>query len=134
MRQNELEKKQLEMASIVKILNSQIEELDWIHTQKAQVLESLNNIYNSQDLDVITISNSDGYLAKLGNDEKKQNRVIENSKNILRIKQLEITELYKKVKVLEKLKEKQEKEYYKSIEMKEAKEVDDIVTTRYKVS
>lgn len=134
MRQKELEKKQLEMASIVKVLNSQIEQLEWIHSQEANALTSLESICNAQILDVTTISSSNGYLAKLGNDEKKQLKVIENTRNMLKMKQLEINEAYKKVKVLEKLKEKQEKEYYKAFEEKSAKEIDDIVTTRYKVS
>lgn len=134
MRQKELEKKQLEMASIVKVLNSQIEQLEWIHSQEANALTSLESICNAQILDVTTISSSNGYLAKLGNDEKKQLKVIENTRNMLKMKQLEINEAYKKVKVLEKLKEKQEKEYYKAFEEKSAKEIDDIATTRYKVS
>ena len=74
------------------------------------------------------------FLAKLGNEAKKQIRIIENSKNIMRMKQLEINEAYKKVKVLEKLKEKQEEEYYRTFEERTAKEIDDIVTARYKVS
>ena len=49
-------------------------------------------------------------------------------------KQQEINEVYKKVKSLEKLKEKQEQEYYTNIEQKISKEIDDIVTSRYKVS
>ena len=118
MRQKELEKKQLEMASIVKVLNSQIEQLEWIHSQEANALTSLESICNAQILDVTTISSSNGYLAKLGNDEKKQLKVIENTRNMLKMKQLEINEAYKKVKVLEKLKEKQEKEYYKAFEEK----------------
>lgn len=134
MRQKELEKKQQEMASIVKMLNSQIEELEWIHSQETQVLTSLENICNAQILDVTTISSSNGYLAKLGNDVRKQMMVIENTRNIMKMKQLEINEIYKKVKVLEKLKEKQEEAYYKAFEVKQAKEIDDIITTRYKVS
>ena len=134
MRQKELEKKQLEMASIVKALNSQIEVLERINAQSAQVLTSLEGIYSSQTLDITTISNSNGYLTKLGNEAKKQTQIINNTQNMLKMKQAEVGEAYKQVKVLEKLKEKQEKEYYKSFQKKEAKEIDDIVTTRYKVS
>ncbi len=134
MRQKELEEKQQEMANIVKKLNLQIEELEQIHSKEAQTLTSLEDICNSPMLDITTISSSNGYLIKLGHEEKKQIRIIENTKLILKAKQMEISEAYKKVKVLEKLKEKQEKEYYKNIETKAAKEIDDIVTTRYKVS
>lgn len=134
MRQKELEKKQQEMASIVKILNSQIEELELINSRSAQVLTSLEDICSAPYLDVATISGSNGYLVKLGVDAKKQAMVIQNTRNIMKMKQMEINEAYKKVKVLEKLKEKQEKAYYKAFEEKTAKEIDDIVTTRYKVS
>ncbi len=134
MRQKELEQKQQEMANIVKKLNLQIEELEQIHSKEAQTLTSLEDICNSPMLDITTISSSNGYLIKLGHEAKKQIRIIENTKLILKAKQMEISEAYKKVKVLEKLKEKQEKEYYKNIETKAAKEIDDIVTTRYKVS
>lgn len=134
MRQKELEQKQQEMANIVKKLNLQIEELEQIHSKEAQTLTSLENICNSPMLDITTISSSNGYLIKLGHEEKKQLRIIENTKIILKAKQKEINEAYKKVKVLEKLKEKQEKEYYRNIEIKAEKEIDDIVTTRYKVS
>lgn len=134
MRQKELEQKQQEMANIVKKLNLQIEELEQIHSKEAQTLTSLENICNSPILDITTISSSNGYLIKLGHEEKKQLRIIENTKIVLRAKQKEINEAYKKVKVLEKLKEKQEKEYYRNIEIKAEKEIDDIVTTRYKVS
>lgn len=133
MRQKELEKKQQEMASIVKILNSQIEELERINSQSAQVLTSLEDICSAPTIDITMISGSNGYLIKLEVEAKKQNQVIQNTRNIMRMKQLEINEIYKKVKVLEKLKEKQEKAYYKAFEEKAAKEIDDIVTTRYKV-
>lgn len=132
-RQKELEKKQQEMASIVKVLNSQIEELEKINSQSEQVLASLENICTAPVLDITTISGSNGYLVKLAADAKKQGMVIQNTRNIMKMKQLELNEAYKKLKILEKLKEKQEKAYYRSYEEKAEKEIDDIVTTRYKV-
>lgn len=134
MRQKELEKKQQEMASIVKKLNAQMEELEFMKSKEVQTLNSLDSICNSSTLDLTTISSSNGYLIKLSNEVKKQLMIIENTKVILKAKQLEIAEAYKKVKVLEKLKEKQEEAYYKEYEVKLAKEIDDIATTRYKVS
>ncbi len=134
MRQKELEQKQQEMASIVKKLNTQIEELEFLHAQEAQAITSLESICNETTLDITTITGSNGFLMKVGNEVKKQLRVIQNTRVILKAKQLEVQEAYKKVKVLEKLKEKQEKAYYKEFEVKAAKEIDDIVTTRYKVS
>jgi len=134
MREKELEDKQQEMASIVKVLNDQIEELQKIQTREKDILASLDQMYNSEEIDILTISGSKNFLIKLANDGKNQNRIIQNTRNIIKIKQQEINEAYKKVKVLEKLKEKQEKEYYQAFEKKEAMEIDDLVTTRYKVS
>ena len=133
MRQKELEKKQLEMASIVKILNKQIEDLEWLHSQENQTLASLEEIYTATSLDLTSISTSNAYLNKLGNDVKKQIKIVQNTRHILSLKQQEVNEAYKKVKILEKLKEKQEEEYYKEFEDKAAKEIDDISTSRYKV-
>lgn len=132
MRQQELEKKQQEMASIQKMLNEQTKKMEEIQAQEVQILKSLEDVCGTESLDITTISNSNGFLEVLGNEEKKQTRVIENTKNILNHKQIEVKDAYIKVKTLEKLKEKQEKEYYLSFEVKEAKEIDDIVTTRYK--
>ena len=58
---------------------------------------------------------------------------IENTKKVLKIKQNEVNEALKEVKVLEKLKETQSEKFYKAIEKKEAEEIDDIATTRYRL-
>lgn len=134
MREKELEQRQQEMASIVKTLNSQQQELDRIHTRENEILTSLDTMYNSSNIDILLVSGSKNFLLKLSNDAKNQMKVIENTKAIMHMKQIEINEAYKKVKVLEKLKEKQEKAYYQKFEKKEAMEIDDLVTTRYKVS
>ena len=49
------------------------------------------------------------------------------------MKQEAVNEALKDVKVLEKLKEKQSQKFYKDIEMKEANEIDDISTARYRL-
>jgi len=48
------------------------------------------------------------------------------------LKQLEVTDALKEVKILEKLKETQEKKFYQEILYTEAKELDDIASTRFK--
>ena len=134
MRQKELEEKQQELASIITVLNKQQSELDNIIACENQILASVNDMVQSESLDIESISNNNNYLVKLANDAKNQTLVIENTKREMVKKQQEINEVYKKVKSLEKLKEKQEQEYYTNIEQKLSKEVDDIVTSRYKVS
>ena len=134
MRQKELEEKQQELASIITVLNKQQSELDNIIACENQILSSVNDMVQSESLDIESISNNNNYLVKLANDAKNQTLVIENTKREMVKKQQEINEVYKKVKSLEKLKEKQEQEYYTNIEQKISKEIDDIVTSRYKVS
>lgn len=134
MRQKELEEKQQELASIITVLNKQQSELDNIIACENQILASVNDMVQSESLDIESISNNNNYLVKLANDAKNQTLVIENTKREMVKKQQEINEVYKKVKSLEKLKEKQEQEYYTNIEQKISKEIDDIVTSRYKVS
>ena len=63
----------------------------------------------------------------------QQEHNIENTKKALRVKQEAVNEALKDVKVLEKLKEKQSQKFYKDIEMKEANEIDDISTARYRL-
>ena len=134
MRQKELEEKQQELASIITVLNKQQSELDNIIACENQILASVNDMVQSESLDIESISNNNNYLVKLANDAKNQTLVIENTKREMVKKQQEINEVYKKVKSLEKLKEKQEQKYYTNIEQKISKEIDDIVTSRYKVS
>ena len=122
------------MASIITVLNKQQSELDNIIACENQILASVNDMVQSESLDIESISNNNNYLVKLANDAKNQTLVIENTKREMVKKQQEINEVYKKVKSLEKLKEKQEQEYYTNIEQKISKEIDDIVTSRYKVS
>lgn len=128
MRQKELEEKQQELASIITVLNKQQSELDNIIACENQILASVNDMVQSESLDIESISNNNNYLVKLANDAKNQTLVIENTKREMVKKQQEISEVYKKVKSLEKLKEKQEQEYYTNIEQKISKEIDDIVT------
>ena len=63
----------------------------------------------------------------------QQEHNIENTKKALRVKKEAVNEALKDVKVLEKLKEKQSQKFYKDIEMKEANEIDDISTARYRL-
>ena len=133
MREKFLEQKQLEMAKVLSVLNIQIQKLENLLSQKETTRNSLENIYaTSEELDIFGITNYKNFLSKLINDVKIQEGTIENTKNILKFKQMEVNEAHKEVKILEKLKEKQEKKFYQHYEYVQAKEIDDIATTRYK--
>lgn len=132
MREKVLEKKQLEMAKIINVLNEQIQKLEDLLSKKENTRNSLESIYEREDnLDILEITNYKNYLSKIINDVKVQEGIIENTKVILQSKRCEVNEALKEVKVLEKLKEKQEKSFYQHYEYVQSKEIDDIASTRY---
>jgi flagellar FliJ protein len=133
MREKKLEEKRLEMAKIIAQLNEQIQKQEELITKVETSQKSLENIYEgSEELDILEIRNYKDFLAKVASDIKTQEETIKKTRNSLRFKQLEVTEALKEVKVLEKLKETQEKKFYQHYEYVQAKEIDDIATTRYK--
>lgn len=132
MREKVLEEKQLEMAKILHVLNDQINALENLLSKKEATKTSLERIYEGEaNLDILEITNYKNYLSKIINDAKFQERIIENTKMILHSKRCEVNEALKEVKVLEKLKEKQEAKFYQHYEYVQAKEIDDIASTRY---
>lgn len=93
----------------------------------------LRKIYTSgEELDIFEVTNYKNFIGKVANNVRVQNGVIENTRNILKVKQLEVNAALKEVKVLEKLKEKQEAKFYEHLNYLEMKELDDIASTRYK--
>lgn len=135
MREKKLEDKRREMALIISKLNDQNQYLENLFLKQENARNSLENIYSSgQELDILEITNYKDYLGKVINDAKKQEEVIKQTKSMLRIKQLEVTEALKAVKILEKLKETQERKFYQHYEYVQAKEIDDIASTRYRKS
>lgn len=133
MREKKLEDKRREMAKVIAQLNEQNAVLQGFTTRKEQVKNNLENIYSSgETLDILEITNYKNYLGKVTVDIKNQEKVIEKTQYLLKFKQLEVTEALKEVKVLEKLKETQEKKFYNHVNYVEAKELDDIASTRFK--
>lgn len=133
MREKKLEEKRKEMAVVIAKLNEQNEQMETLKQTQSKVLGSLENIYESgQELDILEITNYKGYFGRLIVEIKNQEEVIKKTEDLLRVKKLFVTEALKEVKVLEKLKEKQEKDFYKQYEYIQAKEIDDIASTRYR--
>jgi len=132
MREKFLEEKQLEMAKIADMLNKQITKLEGLSSKKDNTRRDLERIYeNGEALDIFGITNYKNFLGKITNDIKIQEKLISDIRSILKVKQSEVNEAYKEVKVLEKLKEKQETKFYRHIEYVQAQEIDDISSTRY---
>lgn len=133
MREKKLEDKRREMAIVIAKLNEQIEYLEMLLARQSSAKDYLEDIYKSgKELDIIEITNYKDYLGKVIIDAKNQEQIIEKTKYLLRFKQFEVSEALKQVKILEKLKEKQESKFYQHYEYVQAKEIDDIASTRYK--
>lgn len=131
MREKELEQRRIEAAKILSVLNQQEEKLSNIIQSQHLNTEQMENLYTLDSLDIQQIENHRGYGLKLIVDEKNQERLIANTKAILERKQIEVREAHKKAEILKKLKEKQEKEYYKEFLDAETKELDDITSARF---
>ena len=131
MRKNELEQRQMEAAKILAALKKQEYELQQIIDSQNQNSEQMEALYTLNTLDIQQIEAHKAYGLKLIIDAKNKERIIANTKLLFEKKQVEVREAHKKVEVLKKLKEKQEKEYYKNFLDLEIKEVDDITSARF---
>lgn len=132
-REKKLEDKRLEMAKVIAKLNEQNEHLEGLIGKKELARESLEKIYSSgEELNILEITNYKDFIGRMITESKNQELLIERTKALLKLKQMEVTNALKEVKVLEKLKETQEKKFYQHYEYVQAKEIDDIATTRYK--
>ena len=132
-REKTLEDKRLEMAQVIQLLNEQQEGLERLMAKQASYKDELESLSLEDDLNVFSLANFKNYMVILQGQITQQEHTIENTKKALRVKQDAVNEALKDVKVLEKLKEKQSQKFYKDIEMKEANEIDDISTTRYRL-
>ncbi len=132
-REKTLEDKRLEMAQVIQLLNEQQEGLERLIAKQTSYKYELESLSLEDDLNVFALANFKNYMVNLQEQITQQEHNIENTKKALRVKQEAVNEALKDVKVLEKLKEKQSQKFYKDIEMKEANEIDDISTARYRL-
>ena len=134
MREKELEQRQMEMAKILTALQAQEEKLQGIFQAQRNNTSELEALHSAEELDVMQIEGHRNFGIKLVTDAQNQERIIANTKSILQRKQQEVKEVHQKVEVLKKLKEKQEKEFYKEFLQAEMKEIDDITSARFRLS
>ena len=134
LKEKALEDKRLEMAKFIKLLNDYQEELYTLEQEFQACKQSMEEISNtSENVNISELAGYNSYLFQLEQKIKDKQITIENTRKVLKIKQNEVNEALKDVKVLDKLKETQSKKFYDSIYKKEAEEIDDIVGARYKV-
>ena len=87
MREKELEQRQMEMAKIVTALNAQQEKLQNIFLAQTKNSEELEGLYTAGELDIVQIEGHRDFGIKLISDAKNQERIIANTKSILKMKQ-----------------------------------------------
>lgn len=133
MRENELEQRQMEAAKIMAKLREQEARREEIIQSQIRNDEQMENLYTLDSIDIQQLEGHRDYGLKLMVDVANQERVIANTKAILERKMVEVREAHKKVEILKKLKEKQEKQYYKEFLDSEMKELDDITSARFSI-
>ena len=122
------------MAKVIKRLNLLNETLEELKGNQEKLTNELNAIYETNKIDIGAIQTYKDYISKLYNDIRIQEKNISDWNKILYVKQKEVSEALKQVKILEKLKEKEEKKFKDHINYLEEKEADDMATTRYKAN
>ena len=131
-KENKLNEKLVELAQIQQILSDEEEKLDVLNVRKNKAYEELIQIYSLEKaLDIQEVCNYKGFLGKISVEINQQKERIENVMFFVREKQKEVNEALKEKKILENLKEKDKNRYYNNLLKQEAKELDDIASTRY---
>ena len=111
MRENELEQRQMEAAKIMSVLKEQEAKLNSIIQSQTRNNDQMEALYTLSTLDIQQLEAHRDFGLKLMVDIGNQERVIANTNAILARKMAEVREAHKNGEILEKLKEKQEKQY-----------------------
>ena len=125
-----LEDERLKLAGIISVLESQKDILLEMNEKKEYLEAQLENITNSQVLDIQNVVGYKNFLNRTTQDIKMQFEIIKKTQFELEEQQIKVNEAYREVKVLEKLKEKQYKNFLFEYEQTQIKEIDDITISR----
>lgn len=132
LKEKRLEDERLRLAGIISTLESQKDVLLEMNDKKEYLQTQLETITNSSVLEIQTIVGYKNYLIQIDQDIKMQFEIIKKTQFELDEQQQRVNEAYKEVKVLEKLKEKQYKNFLFEFEQTQIKELDDITISRQK--
>lgn len=127
-----LEDERLKLAGIISVLEAQKDILLEMNEKKQSLELKLNEILNSETLDIQSVEWYKNYIKQVSDDIKMQFEIIKKTQTELEQQQQKVNSAYKDVKVLEKLKEKQYKNFMYEFEQAQTKELDDITLSRYK--
>ena len=103
-----------------------------MNEKKENLEKELSDLLNNQVLDIQFTVNYKSYIKQLSDDIKTQFEVIKRTQSELSEQQKKVSEAYREVKILEKLKEKQYKDFLFEYEQSQIKEIDDITSARQK--
>lgn len=131
-REKKLEDERLKLAEILSKLETQKDILLEMNEKKENLEKELSDLLNNQVLDIQFTVNYKGYIKQLSDDIKTQFEVIKRTQSELSEQQKKVSEAYREVKILEKLKEKQYKDFLFEYEQNQIKEIDDITSSRQK--
>ena len=130
LKEKKLEDERLKLAGIISVLESQKDILLEMNEKKEYLEAQLENITNSQVLDIQHVVGYKNFLNRTTQDIKMQFEIIKKTQFELEEQQIKVNEAYREVKVLEKLKEKQYKNFLFEYEQTQIKEIDDITISR----
>ncbi len=131
LREKELQEKQIECSKIKFLLKSQTDVLDEIVFSIESAKKSLENLINSKNLDITLIESNKVFVKTRTFDKENQKKLIQYTEDLLDKKNNELLDVMRKKTMLEKLKEKDFREYMKNIDSTERKELDEVGLMRY---
>jgi flagellar FliJ protein len=127
-----LEEKLLELSKVQRGLQEAIEKQKTLESYQLEINQALLRVFQSgNDLDLIEVQRYKDFINKLIVDISNQKVVVQNINKLLQVKRKEVNEVLKEKKVLEKLKENQQKKFYQEYANYESRELDDISSSRY---
>ncbi len=131
-KEKKLEDERLKLAQIISTLEAQKDVFLELNDKKENFKKQLNQALESSILDIQTVVSHKNYLQRIEQDIETQFEIIKKTQIELEEQQRAVNEAYKEVKVLEKLKEKQYKNFLFEYEQNQIKELDDITNSRRK--
>ncbi len=135
MKEKLLEEKLLELAKVQRSLQEAVDKQSQLENYQREINDALMNVYKcGNELNLVEVQRYKDFINKLIVDISNQKVVINNITKLLAVKRNEVNEVLKEKKVLEKLKERQQKTYYFNFDQAQSKELDDITSSRYRIA
>ncbi len=131
-KEKKLEDERLKLGEIISTLEAQKDVLLELNDKKETLKNQLNETLENSILDIQFVLGYKNYIERLEQDIKTQFEIIKKTQIELEEQQIQVSEAYKEVKILEKLKEKQYKNFLFEYEQNQIKELDDITSSRQK--